>query len=448
MAGTMTKTISWENRKAGNQMFGIVRHAERADSIYGFLDGGRWTQTEDYARWPQDPPLSDEGVSNAHEVAADILAYAQKHDSQFHVIVSSPYCRCLQTALAIREALGTTTRLLVDASLGEIYGPTVMTDPQGGSVVRFQGHQEELPKATKIALPERVGIVGEWPKWPETLQAARKRYSDRFLTYLKRGSHTKRNFLLVTHADCVGACLHLMPSHSTTRVETIDFAGYFLAGRTLKDEQRAGTDVNNKSEFSSEADTVFGNDDAGEDHNTALVKKDNSKPEALAAPAQDDGWIINTSGINFFKVTAPLAKLSRMSQVMHLLDNFAELPLRGANERLVSLSDSTAIFGQSDSFSESTCKNNRGEKKNKEAEEEKGAHKKTREDKEARGCRPSARQKARAWLNMVSVDMTPQKNINMEKEQPSPFHLAGVNGIEQSSLMKRRNSKCVGKISL
>jgi len=82
----------------------------------------RWTQTEDYTRWPLDPPLSDEGSATAQQLAGDVSDYYQERCSRLDVVLTSPYLRCIQTAVAICDKLGPNVRLVIDNSLGEIYG--------------------------------------------------------------------------------------------------------------------------------------------------------------------------------------------------------------------------------------------------------------------------------------------------------------------------------------
>jgi len=71
--------------------------------------------------------------------------------------------------------------------------------------------------------------IGESPMWPEDFRSARRRFAERFLTFLHRGFKAKRNFLLVSHADCVGAALSVMPSMANKLVESVEYGGHFLA---------------------------------------------------------------------------------------------------------------------------------------------------------------------------------------------------------------------------
>ena len=87
-------------------LFGVVLHTERADADFARVDGGYWVGSADFKSFPHDPPQSDDGILVAKKVAQRITAFAQDHDSCFHVVMTSPLKRCVQTALEIRFALG------------------------------------------------------------------------------------------------------------------------------------------------------------------------------------------------------------------------------------------------------------------------------------------------------------------------------------------------------
>lgn len=77
-------------------------------------------------------------------------------------------------------------------------------------------------------------MIGEWPTWGEDLLCARRRYAARFLTYLNRHKITRRNFIIVTHADCVGAALSMMPSQVDQLIQSVEYGGLFFASRVCK----------------------------------------------------------------------------------------------------------------------------------------------------------------------------------------------------------------------
>lgn len=210
----------------GGCCFGVVRHAERADGPFVTVAGERWTRTSDYARWPHDPPLSDEGIAGACRLAEQVLRFCQESGSQVDAIVTSPYLRCIETAAEICNRLGPNVRMLVDNSLGEIYGPSVMGAAEPMDAVRPLMETPVVCSDPHRAPPE---VVGEWPAWPEDARAARQRFAGRFLQYMHWFSQERQNFLLVTHADAVKAMLAVLPSHAEQAVESVNYGGGFLA---------------------------------------------------------------------------------------------------------------------------------------------------------------------------------------------------------------------------
>eukprot|EP00928_Gymnodinium_smaydae_P088227 TRINITY_DN72334_c0_g1_i1.p1 TRINITY_DN72334_c0_g1~~TRINITY_DN72334_c0_g1_i1.p1 ORF type:complete len:266 (+),score=38.39 TRINITY_DN72334_c0_g1_i1:62-859(+) len=223
--------LKWQRRDQASQFFAVVRHAERADGLFAFTGDMRWCQTDDYRHWQFDPPLSNCGHAQAKEMAATLQDASERQGSPINVVISSPYARCIQTAVAICQELPR-ARLLVDRSLGEVFGPSVMGETEPICPVR--------PLSDVMEYCEQQGVtfngstLGKWPSWPEDLKAARRRFANRFLTYLHRASKAKRNFVLVTHGDCVGAALAMMPSHAEQRVERIEYGGMFVCWRKLE----------------------------------------------------------------------------------------------------------------------------------------------------------------------------------------------------------------------
>lgn len=232
-AGSRRSVLNrWQKRQLQSQLFAVVRHAERADSLYAFYKGGRWSQTDDFLRYPVDPPLSDAGLLAAAEDTAQVIrGFALEHQTQMHIIVTSPYMRCVQTAAEICREFGPKARILIDRSLGEVYGPSIMGETEPPVLVRTVDQIVQYCRTLGVRCMAKA--IGEWPKWPEDLKAARRRYANRFLEYLRRSTMSRRNFVLVTHGDAVGAVLSLMPSQANTCLEKVEFGGLFLASRQL-----------------------------------------------------------------------------------------------------------------------------------------------------------------------------------------------------------------------
>jgi len=232
-----TLIARWQKRQQAVQLFSVCRHAERADGIYAFIGGQRWSSTEDFRQWPLDPPLSDAGLEAAQEMGQSLEQSAREQDSVMHVVISSPYYRCIQTAVLICRSLGPGVRLLVDRSLGEVYGPSVMGSVEPAQPVR--GLDQTLAFCKLMGVTCQSRVIGSWPTWPEQLRDARRRYALRFLSYLQRSVTTRRNFVLVAHADCVGAVLSTIPSQMNKVVEKVEYGGMFIAKRSRPETKKS-----------------------------------------------------------------------------------------------------------------------------------------------------------------------------------------------------------------
>jgi len=209
----------------------VFRHAERSDNGWD----GIWAQTLEAQSWPHDPPLSNYGLEDASRAAAELVGSIEPGYAKFQVVVSSPYFRCVQTAVAMCQAVGPGVVLLLDAELGEIYGPDVMGDEEPARRTRPIEHIRRYCKSCGVILrlsPEEK-MLGKLPTWPENLGRARARFVGRFLRYLKRSNQSKRSFVLVTHADGVAAALSTMPCMNSRAVSKVENAGFFIAHANL-----------------------------------------------------------------------------------------------------------------------------------------------------------------------------------------------------------------------
>lgn len=220
----------WGQRHRCSELFGVLRHAERADIWDAVVHGGRWMESDDFLKWPFDPPLSDAGIEGAREMGKRVRDFATNCEARVHVIVSSPYYRCVQTAVEICRQLGGGVRIILDTSIGEVYGPCIMGDNEPAGVVRPMEQLLTYCRFNGVELLPKT--IGRWPSWPENLRAGRLRFASRFLVYLRRSAVSHRNFLLVTHADGVASTLRVMPSHRKMIVSHVDFGGMFLAKRS------------------------------------------------------------------------------------------------------------------------------------------------------------------------------------------------------------------------
>jgi len=346
----------FSSHNAGDHIFGVIRHTERADAPFAAVTPGmpRWTQSPDFANWPFDPPLSEEGKKAADEIGKRVLDFSKRCGTKVSVIVSSPYTRCLQTASRICAQLD--GKIIVDNSLGEIFGPSIMGSTEPKYCVR--GADEALTRTVrKRQLIRQPRALGSWPKWPEEARAARHRFATRFLTYLQRSLTTKRNFLLVTHADCVGAALGVMPSHCGRIVEKIEYGGMFLARHcttsTLGSRltKLLGISLSRHKEEEPQAESE-------EDFDDAL-----DMPDSGAVQAPQPGWQVACFGVKMNSLTSnhdglfekrakSLEKKSSFSQekIRELLGHMDAAPLGDSETAETDMSDSTRIFGLSSCF--------------------------------------------------------------------------------------------------
>eukprot|EP00929_Paragymnodinium_shiwhaense_P065606 TRINITY_DN32867_c0_g1_i2.p1 TRINITY_DN32867_c0_g1~~TRINITY_DN32867_c0_g1_i2.p1 ORF type:complete len:495 (+),score=82.62 TRINITY_DN32867_c0_g1_i2:56-1540(+) len=317
------EVAQWRFREQLPPLFAVVRHCERADDVAGLYEGGRWTQTEDFLEWPLDPPLSDGGFESARTVGEKCQMLANDHGSRFHVVVTSPYCRCVQTAVEICATMGNDVRLLIDYSLGEVYGPSVLGQVEPTGLLRPASKLAAYLESRGVSR-RKVPVVGETPRWPESLKAARTRYASRFLKYLNRSVKARKNFLLVTHADGVGAALAVMPSQQEQNILSVDSGGFFAG---VKHKPR-GTSTWATGGYASMGRGMIrvawsalktpSEGGAGGEETC-----DNVHGEEALPPTSQDGWQIHTSGIGLQRRTGQRGALARR---INALSQFSDLP--------------------------------------------------------------------------------------------------------------------------
>lgn len=213
----------------------IVRHGERVDQI----DPAAWFRSDLGRAYPFDCPLTSKGRQMAREVAEDL----QNSGLEFALVVCSPYVRCVQTAAEMCQVLG--LQLAVDAELGEIYGPRTHGQWKRPPPRRSLQEISNLTDLNGIPLIDSPMLVrndgqdffGTVPTWPENLEDARLRLVSRVEQYLARGLQLRRNFVLVTHGDCVAASLGLLLASQLDRrrvVTKIEYCAYAVAERTVE----------------------------------------------------------------------------------------------------------------------------------------------------------------------------------------------------------------------
>lgn len=206
----------------------VMRHGERLDAS----DPAAWFQSAAAQDFPFDCPLSAKGKRQVAGVAREL---ARRSSNRFSCVVSSPFLRCLETAVEVCRALH--LPICVDLQLGEVFGPACFGDWSPPGPVRRS--REEvlalLPPDVRSLSP--VDFFGEEPQWPESIENARLRMVSRVEQYAEWSSRLEggANFFLVTHGDCVGACLTLALAAEEGGlqqvVEKVDYCGYALLER-------------------------------------------------------------------------------------------------------------------------------------------------------------------------------------------------------------------------
>eukprot|EP00931_Biecheleriopsis_adriatica_P060553 TRINITY_DN36378_c0_g1_i1.p1 TRINITY_DN36378_c0_g1~~TRINITY_DN36378_c0_g1_i1.p1 ORF type:complete len:489 (-),score=53.08 TRINITY_DN36378_c0_g1_i1:553-2019(-) len=320
-------------RDVQSQVCSVVRHAERADG-FALFNGLPWTRSEDFHRWPFDPPLSDAGELGALQTAEAIHGSVTKLDAAIDVVVTSPYLRCVQTAAVICAKLGPDTRLMIDVSVGEIFGPAIFGD------CKPEKHRRSLQSLLEECKRRGVENVfanffGTEPAWPESLQAGRQRFVESFLKYQERSFNGCRSFIIVTHGDCVAAAATLFPL--AARMKTVEPGGMLLASRRARKSSElwlSSTTLRNKWQ-KGRADRERALDDT-------CSGDEPSPPQGVSAMCLG-GWSVNTFLLNFDESKSPrkdpfkkvLKSMARLTfspvnlpsdRVQELLDTFSGKP--------------------------------------------------------------------------------------------------------------------------
>jgi hypothetical protein len=64
------------------QLIGVVRHAERVDASWSGTDS--WQFSEDFRKFPADPPLSERGFVQAKEIGETVQEWVKEHKEHLH----------------------------------------------------------------------------------------------------------------------------------------------------------------------------------------------------------------------------------------------------------------------------------------------------------------------------------------------------------------------------
>jgi len=158
----------------------------------------------------------------------------------FSMVVSSPYARCIGTAVKICQKLG--KPLCIDAELGEVFGPCCFGKWSKPGPVRrkIDGVLQFIPEDVKLV---ETDFIGNPPEWPETLEEGRIRLASRVEEYASRAVRLGGiSIVLVTHGDCVASCTALAKSAAMNdpgyhRVSCVEYCGYLKVQREYEEKE-------------------------------------------------------------------------------------------------------------------------------------------------------------------------------------------------------------------
>lgn len=317
----------------------VVRHSVRADVK------GNYKLSEEFQRWPKDPTLTSEGIELAGEVAKQLVEVFPEADhgapqvammpkqpgAAAVVVITSPYLRCVQTAVEIAKAFGPNCCIIFDHEVGEIYGPAVLGPMEPEERHRPLWMQREYVRENGVVCGGEP--VGRRPNWPETVQAACRRFNRRFMGYLAWSTRSRQNFVIVTHADAVASTLKNLPMVRCP-IGSISYCGFFVVSRQHQQLVTSGTVP--QDEFRTGGHPRVCGACREETDDDSYADEEVLDEGGLAIDGKfrwgsPDHWLVRTSGVDLDTVTYPsviekvqahvacLPFVSGLSQVMTAL---------------------------------------------------------------------------------------------------------------------------------
>jgi len=169
------------------------------------------------------------------QVGAVAREMAHQSSGTFSYVVSSPYVRCVETAVEVCRALH--LPMCIDRQLGEVFGPACFGEWSAPGPLRRSAEDVAACVPPDLRRLSPVDCIGQEPTWPESIEDARLRMVARVEQYAEWAARLEGvNFVLVTHGDCVGSCLTLALARGVPTaekvVEKVDYCGYALLERT------------------------------------------------------------------------------------------------------------------------------------------------------------------------------------------------------------------------
>jgi broad specificity phosphatase PhoE len=225
--------------------FGLVRHGERADSI--FDNDEDWTQSPDARSYPLDPPLTAQGHEQAR-VTGETLRQA----GEWQVVVSSPFLRCIDTAIEICGVTG--AELLIDEEFREFETEEVSQE--------FSDEPGSRPYGFLVEHCRKRGVAVRNPDAPcgavDEAHDDRSRFARRFFVYLERARLLHTNFVVVTHGSAFPVVCDMLPQFRDQEVKSVPYCALVLGSlRLTADEQERDDAVIDEASGTSETVEVL-----------------------------------------------------------------------------------------------------------------------------------------------------------------------------------------------
>lgn len=217
--------------KPFSQAIVVLRHSERLDQM-----DATYKETEEGKAWPFDTPITEKGFELARGVAAE-LADLHK-EVTFGAVVSSPYRRCMETASEVAKKLG--IPIIVDQEIGEVWDSSMPKDTlphRSAKELRKMADDLKVQVKNPIMSDGGIKVFGKQPvSWPETMEAAHKRYLVRIETYIRQSAATRQNFIIVSHAPSIVAALDIL-ERGNADIAGVSYCALVVAKRQVTQAQ-------------------------------------------------------------------------------------------------------------------------------------------------------------------------------------------------------------------
>lgn len=192
-------------KTASDKYVYIMRHADRADDA---------SQNDDVQKTVKniwDPPLSPNCTDTVNHTAQWLNTYPKPDD-----VISSPFLRCMQTALLVRHELGCNSPIHIHKNLGEVFHPKVLKVNTIDEVIEVPNYNEIWDDKFDFMKPveqvEMPNVNGHFPTREESrgidgsadarFRASIHEHAKNFLCKQK-----KTALLIVSHGDILASAV-------------------------------------------------------------------------------------------------------------------------------------------------------------------------------------------------------------------------------------------------